>query len=152
MSRKHSAKDRSKKQKGAAPRSNRRAKTAPRWISWTRHLTPVKLGLGLGVVAIGVALIWGSLRPDGGTTLLSTVGSAAAKPVVVGLPPAPPGTKAPINSADPLTSKSISPSSPTTVYKGYVIAFCCEKSSGHNGAWASMSESEKDAFVRRCLK
>ena len=162
MSKKHSAKGRSKKQKGAAPRHDRPAKTAPPRISWTRHLTPIKLGLGLGVVAIGAALIWGSLRHDGGnstlpradssTTLPSTVGPAPAKPAVVGLPPARPGTKAPINNVDPLTGKPITPSSPTTVHKGYVVAFCCKSSSAYKGGWARMSEAEKDAFVRRCLE
>lgn len=162
MSKKHSTKGKNKKQKGAAPRSDQPAEAAPQRISWRRHLTPIKLGLGLGVVAIGAVLIWGSLRrdgdsstlprDDGSTTLTSTVGPATAKPAVVGLPPAPPGTKTPINSVDPLTGKPITPSSPTTVYKGYVIAFCCAKSSGYNGGWARMGETEKDAFVRRCLE
>ena len=162
MSKKHSAKGKHKKQKGAAPRYDQPAETAPPRISWTRHLTPIKLGLGLGVVAVGAALIWGSLRQeagnstlprdDGSTTLPSTVAPTTAKPVVVGLPPAPLGTKTPINNVDPVTGQPIKPTSPTTVYKGYVIAFCCTNSSGYKGDWARMSETEKDAFVRRYLE
>ena len=162
MSRKHSAKGENKKQKDAAPRYHQPAETAPQRISRTRRLTPIKLGLGLGVVAVGAALIWGSLRHDGGNSTLprddgsmtppSTAERATTKPTVVGLPPAPSGTKAPINEFDPVTDKPITPASPTLVYKGYVVAFCCASSSGYTGAWARMSEAEKDAFVRRCLE
>ncbi|MFQ5807570.1 MAG: hypothetical protein ACE5I3_14075 [Phycisphaerae bacterium] len=55
----------------------------------------------------------------------------------------------PINTVDPMTGKPIGDNSPTTVYKGYVVAFCCKNSSAYKGGWARMSEVEKDAFVRR---
>ncbi len=153
MNRKHSANAKYKKQKGAASRSGESANTAPQRISWRRHLTPVKIGLGLGVVAIGTALIWGSLRHDGGGSALPRDDGITMLPsAVASLPPAPPGTRSPVNSVDPLTNKPIEPTSPSTVYKGYVVAFCCEKSSAYKGGWARLSETEKDAFVRRCLE
>ena len=35
---------------------------------------------------------------------------------------------------------------------GYVIGFCCANSSAYKGGWSRMSEADKDAFVRQCLK
>lgn len=58
----------------------------------------------------------------------------------------------PVNRVDPLMGKSINATSPTTTYKGYIVAFCCTKSRAYNGGWNNMSESEKDAFVLKCLK
>ncbi len=104
---------------------------------WRRHLTPLKMGISLGIITIGIALLLGPMLRDGGGPILS---------------PAPPGTKVPINDVDPVTGKPIGPFSPILVYKGYNIAFCCEKSSGYKGDWVQMSEAEKDAFVRRYLK
>ncbi len=95
------------------------------------------MGICLGIITIGIALLLGPMLRDGGGAIL---------------PPASPGIKIPINDVDPATGKPIEPSSPTLVYKGLTIAFCCDKSPGYNGGWARMSEAEKDAFVRRCLK
>ena len=39
--------------------------------------------------------------------------------------------------------------SPTTIYKKYVIGFCCEKSPPQ---WKRMSEFDKDAFVCRFIR
>jgi hypothetical protein len=69
-----------------------------------------------------------------------------------GLPPPAPGTKVPINDTDPFTGKPIEPTSPTTNHKGYVVAFCCEKSAGYKGGWERLTESQKDALVRRFLE
>ncbi len=114
----------------------RRSRGALRQRSpWRRHLTPIKIGISLGVVALGIALLLGPMLRDGGGPI-----------------PALPVTTVPINDVDPVTGKPIEPSSPTLVYKGLTIAFCCEKSSGYKGGWVRMSEAEKDAFVRRCLK
>ncbi len=162
MSRKHPGKGKKKKQKGPGPRYDQTAETAAPRTSRTLRVTPMKLGLGLGVVVLGAALLWGWLGPDGGnaalprddgsTTLPSAVAPTTAKPAVVGLQPAPPGTKEPINHYDPLTGKPINSNSPTIAYKGYVVAFCCESSSGYKGDWAAMTEAARDAFVRRFLK
>jgi hypothetical protein len=51
-----------------------------------------------------------------------------------------------------VTGKPLTPSSPTLVYKGYAIGFCCAQSSGYTGGWERMSEKDKDAFVRKYLK
>jgi hypothetical protein len=69
-----------------------------------------------------------------------------------GLLPASTKQISPVNKVDPLTGKSITATSPTTTYKGYIVAFCCAKSLSYNGGWNRMSESEKDAFVLSCLK
>ncbi len=58
----------------------------------------------------------------------------------------------PINDVDPMTGELIRPDSPATVYKGHVIAFCCDKSPAANGGWERMSEAEKDAFVARFVE
>jgi hypothetical protein len=64
----------------------------------------------------------------------------------------PPDTLATINDVDPLTGKPIGPKSPTLVYKGHTIGFCCAKSSGYTGGRDRMSEAEKDAVVARFVK
>ncbi len=140
----------------------------------SRHLTPLKMGLG--VVILGAALFFGpKLFDDGGTTpsrpkpgattinpappgarkpgatTALTTPPGAEKPGVTTLIPAPPDTKVPINDVDPVTGKPITPSSPMKTYEGYVIAFCCAKSAGYTG-WDRMSETEKEALVRRYLK
>jgi len=131
------------------------AKHGPR----PRLLTPLKIGIGLGIIVLGGAALLrpafrgrdGAARPGtaGGTTQPT---SGVVTPVVASLPPPAPGTRVPLNDVDPVTGKPITPSSPTITYKGYVIAFCCADSEGYKGAWARMSESQKDAFVRRYLK
>ncbi|MCH7604166.1 MAG: hypothetical protein IIB54_15520 [Planctomycetes bacterium] len=72
-----------------------------------------------------------------------TQGSITAQPTAYSVP---------INDVDPLTGKSVGPNSPTTLYKGYTIGFCCTDSPGYNGSWAGMSEIEKDAFVARFVR
>jgi hypothetical protein len=132
------------------------------------HPGAIKLGFVLVGTILGVALLWGSIlrnrdgseseRISDGRTLSgeaskaevsSPVASPTAKPAVTALPPAPPGTKAPVNDVDPVTGRPITPTSPSKVYKGYVIAFCCAQSAGYTGNWDRMSETEKDAFVSR---
>jgi hypothetical protein len=137
-----------------------------------RRLTPIKIGIALGVVALGAAVLLRPVLSGGGGNVLTQGGSdvvslgaaagttttAAAstavppKPVATGLPPPAPGTKSPLNDTDPVTDKPITPSSPTLDYKGYAIGFCCASSEGYKGAWNRMSEKEKDAFVRKYLK
>jgi hypothetical protein len=58
---------------------------------------------------------------------------------------------APINDVDPTSGKPVGVGSPTTIYKGYVIGFCCEESRS-SGGWERKSEFDKDAFVRRFIK
>jgi hypothetical protein len=130
------------------------------------------VGIALGVVALGAAVLLrpvlsgagGNALTQGGSDLVSlgavagtTTAPAAGtpappKPVATGLPPPAPGTKSPLNDIDPVTGKPITSASPTLIYKGYAIGFCCGSSEGYKGAWDRMSEKEKDAFVRKCLK
>ncbi len=137
-----------------------------------RRLTPIKLGIALGVVALGAAALLRPVLSGGGGNALTQGGSdvvslgaaagtttaaaastpAPPKPVASGLPPPAPGTRSPINDTDPVTGKPITPSSPTLNYKGYAIGFCCADSGGYKGEWARTSESQKDAFVRKYLK
>ncbi len=124
----------------------------------------VTIGIAFGVSAIGGVSIWGVLR-DGGTPMTPTPGTSApavsilpppkptpTAPVVTALSPPAPGTRVPLNDTDPFTGKPVTPNSPTVTHKGYVIAFCCENSSGYRGGWARMSDSERDAVVRRYLE
>lgn len=50
----------------------------------------------------------------------------------------------PINDTDFFDGKAIGPRSPTTLYKGYKIGFCCYKSLG---LWETLTESRKDKYV-----
>ena len=143
-------------------RRDQAAEAAARHGSSTRRLTPIRLGLGLGVLVIGVAIVWTLTQPHNGVSTLpgdggppttsSAVAPDQARSGLTGLPPATPGTKEPINSADPMTAEEITSTSPTTLYKGYVVAFCCPRSPAYNGGWARMGKAEKDAFIRRCLE
>ena len=124
-----------------------------------RRITPVKVGIGLGIVMLGGALLLGpALRGrDSAPLPPATVGTtqpvaASTLPVVAGLPPPAPGTRVPLNDVDPVTGKTVTASSPTLYYKGYAIGFCCENSGGFKGEWTRMSESQKDAFVRKYVK
>ena len=130
-----------------------------------RRLTPIRVGIVLGVVALGTAVLLrpvlsggGDKTPTQGGGDVVSLGAAAGttpatpKPVATGLPPPAPGTRSPINDTDPVTGKPITLNSPTLEYKGYGIGFCCASSEGYKGAWNRMSEKEKDAFVRRYLK
>ncbi|MFH0980887.1 MAG: hypothetical protein V2A79_05040 [Planctomycetota bacterium] len=177
MSRKHAGKG--KAQEGSVPQRNSSGGPASQ-PGATRHLTPLSMVLGVAVLVLAVALVWALQRPSGGKamptpqqatappaggtatgTLPSDTGSTTRPSVGPSItvtpagspqPPAPPGTKAPINDMDPMTGKAVTAISPTVVYKGHVIAFCCDKSTGYNGGWEQMSEAEKDAFVQRYVK
>ena len=156
MSKKNKAKNR--RREGGAWRPHVPASVVPH-APQTRRLTPIKVGIGLGVVLLGAAALlspWLRTRDSGalpgapvGTT---QPGNRAVTPALSSLPPPAPGTRVPLNDVDPLTGKAITANSPTTNYKGYVIGFCCDQSGGYRGDWARMSESQKDAFVRRYLK
>ncbi|UCG32116.1 MAG: redoxin domain-containing protein [Phycisphaerales bacterium] len=67
-------------------------------------------------------------------------------------PAQPAAVAVPINTVDPVTGKPIGPNSPTTLYKGHFIAFCCDKSPAARGGWDGMSEVDKDAFVARFVQ
>jgi hypothetical protein len=54
----------------------------------------------------------------------------------------------PINSVDLVSGNPVNYGIPTSVYKGYVIGFCCAVS---RSDWGKMSDSEKDALVRRFI-
>lgn len=159
-----------------------------------RRFTPLKIGIGLGIVALGAIALFGSSwrgrdsaavpgdkgALSGVTTTTTQPTSAPAKsavaslppprpgtglptkdvdlgvsgpgtPLAASLPPPPPGTPVPVNDVDPVTGKPLTPDSPTLDYKGYAIGFCCDKSAGYRGEWNRMSESQKDAFVRKYL-
>ena len=77
---------------------------------------------------------------------------AASQVDASGMSLGPSDPAAPINNVDPLTGKAIGPNSPTVLYKGHTIAFCCVKSSGYTGGWERMGEAQKDAFVARFVK
>jgi len=73
-------------------------------------------------------------------------------PVMAGLPPPGPSTRVPVNQVDRFTGKPIVASSPSVTYKGYVVAFCCQHSTGYRGGWDHLSEAEKDTYIRGFLK
>ena len=68
------------------------------------------------------------------------------------LTPAPIEQSVPVNREDPFTGKPTHRLSPTTIHKGYLVAFCCPRSGAYRGGWEKMSESEKDAFVLESLR
>lgn len=133
------------------------------------RLTPIKIGIALGAVALGAALLLRPVLSGGGGNALTQGGSdmvslgavagattapaastpAPPKPVATGLPPPAPGTRVPINDADPFSGKPVSPGGPTVSHQGYVIGFCCAES---NKPWGRLSETEKDTLVRKYLK
>jgi hypothetical protein len=51
----------------------------------------------------------------------------------------------PINETDLLSGKPVKAGSPTMLYKGYKIGFCCDESTSK---WETLSEAEKDKLVR----
>ena len=115
--------------------------------SWRHHLTPIRIGVGIGVVVLGLALLLGpTLRGREETTLSGIQGGREVTPGLLA------AAEVPINDVDPVTGKPIEPSSPTLTYKGHTIAFCCASSSGYKGGWAQMTEAAKDAFVSRYLQ
>ena len=142
-----------------APQQRRPAEAASEQRPRPRRLTPIAVGIGLGVVVLGAAALLGpALRGRDRATLprapLSTTlpGGVSITAGLSSLPPAPPGTRVPLNDVDPVTGKPIEAASPTITYKGYVIGFCCDQSSGYRGGWERMSQTQKDAFVRRYLR
>jgi hypothetical protein len=54
----------------------------------------------------------------------------------------------PINDVDPMSGKPIVPGI-TSQYKGYTIGHCCNVS---RGEWLALSDSQKDASLRRFLR
>jgi hypothetical protein len=65
------------------------------------------------------------------------------------LPPAAVTTPYPINDTDFFSGKSVGAGSPSVVYKGYRIGFCCNESLKK---WEELSETRKDKFVRRYVE
>ncbi len=136
----------------------------------SRRLVPIVVGIGLGVVVLGSAALFGPMfrdregaaAPRAAETKRPSVPPLASPPITLppsaqgpsALPELPPPTEStprPLNDTDPLTGKPILPTSPTTTYKGYEIGFCCTDSAAYRGGWERMSETQKDAFVWRCL-
>ncbi len=120
-----------------------------------RHLTPANIVLSV-VVVIFISLL---LRFQ----LLRSSNDATPQPDVVDTTPntnlsnnpapaLPTSTLVSINNVDPSNGKRIGPDSPTILYKGNIIGFCCKSSPAANGGWQRMSEAEKDAFVARFVK
>jgi hypothetical protein len=146
------------------PRERRQHKTSGQ-AARARRLTPVKIGIGLGVVLLGGTALVTVLDTGhpAGALIAAPAASAPAEPAAAalapsaapaiagGLPPPLPGTKVPINDVDLFSGKVVTSKSPTLNYKGYIIGFCCDKSPGWRGGWERMSESEKDAFVRKYI-
>jgi hypothetical protein len=87
-----------------------------------------------------------------GITIASALPLFKTDPPRLGLDAPLPGTKAPVNNVDLFTGKPITYSSPTKMYKGYTVAFCCTNSAGYNGGWDGLTEAEKDTYVRSFLK
>jgi hypothetical protein len=87
-----------------------------------------------------------------GTTVGSTLPLFKTSPPMLGLNPPAAGVKVPINTVDLFTGKPIGVMSPSKTYKGYTIGFCCANSAGLNGGWDSLTEAEKDTYVRNFLK
>lgn len=54
----------------------------------------------------------------------------------------------PINSFDLESGNPVNYGIPTSIYKGYVIGFCCAVS---RSDWEKMSESGKDALLRKVV-
>lgn len=164
MHKKRSAKH-NERDESEARRGRRTEKDTPPQ-PWARHLTPIGLGLGVGVVALGIALYVGLSGHDSSLSVAKdtrnattpiartpvTAWPAATQPAITGFPLAPMGPQSPINNVDPVSGEPITPRSPTITYKGHVVAFCCRNSKGYNGGWERMSETEKDAFIRRWIK
>lgn len=85
------------------------------------------------------------------TVTPATAWPGTTQPAVTEMQPAPAGPP-PINNVDPMSGEPITPKSPTVIYKGQVVAFCCRNSKAFNGGWQNMSEADKDAFVGRWVK
>ncbi|MFA6043714.1 MAG: hypothetical protein WC718_01910 [Phycisphaerales bacterium] len=112
-----------------------------------------------GIVAVGcaVTVLMFPLVLGGGPQRTQTAGEPLPPlfhpgEVTAGLPSPGPSTRVPVNQVDRFTGKPIVASSPSVTYKGYVVAFCCQHSSGYLGGWDRLSEAEKDTYVRGFLK
>ncbi len=118
-----------------------------------RRWTFIAVAVGLGILLLGGAALVGPVL-KGGKATSQPAGARAPVPrsLATFLPPPAPGTRTPINDTDPVTGKPLTPTSPVLAYKGYQIGFCCDKSAGYTGGWERMSESQRDAFVRKYLK
>ncbi len=112
-----------------------------------------------GVVAVGcvVAILMFPLVEGGGPNWTRAAGDPLPPlfdpaEVRAGLPSLGPTTRVPVNSIDRFTGRPIVASSPTVTYKGFVVAFCCRRSTGYLGGWDRLTEAEKDTYVRGFLK
>lgn len=120
-----------------------------------RRLLPIKVGIGLGVVVLGGALLFGPafrVRDSAGspgTSLGASLFGGSDPTYVSDLPPPGPNTRVPINDTDPFSGKPHPSTGPTATHKGYVIGFCCGES---YKPWGRLSERERDALVRRFLR
>ena len=122
--------------------------------------TPSLVHLSLGVCAFALVAIfaWPGSAADGSKASVGLTDNAQSLNSAIKFQPlalvteAPPANAIAINDVDPITSEPIERDSPTTYYKGRIVAFCCENSPSANGGWERMSETEKDAFVARFVK
>ncbi len=143
---------RNKHDQGGRTRADQRTRDRADQQSGHRPVVPIAIGLAITILAITAAVIWNSVGRDRAGQSEAPAGADLGTVVAAGsLPPAPADMSRPINKVDPLTGKPIELNSPTTVYKGYIIGFCCTSSSAYKEGWSRMSEAEKDAFVRQCL-
>ena len=83
-----------------------------------------------GIAGIIFALSYGAFKP--------------VKP----LPVATSTSVSPINSIDFFSGKPVMSTSPTTVYKGYRVGFCCSVS---KSKWDLLSEPKKDKYIWQYL-
>jgi hypothetical protein len=146
-------------------REHRPAPPGSRHWDWPPPASVVRaLGAVLGTAILAVVLLAITFSPTSLAPralshpiepLLPLLNPSEVKP---GLPPPGPATRVPVNTVDRFTGKPIIATSPTVNYKGYVVAFCCLRSSGYSaaggggGRWDRLSEAEKDTYVRGFLK
>jgi hypothetical protein len=143
---------RNKREQGGRTSDSQRSAERTNQPRGRRPLLPITIGLAIAIVAITAAAIWSAVGRDGaGQAEAPAVANLGTAVPAGSLPPAPAGLSRPINKIDPMTGKPIELNSPTTLYKGYIVAFCCKSSSAYKGGWSRMTEAEKDAFVRKCL-
>jgi hypothetical protein len=106
-----------------------RQRAAPRGPSWSSG----KIALVLAVV--GLVLIVVFIIPRGQQRPAEPLARTTFT------------TGVPINNVDPTSGKPIV-AGLTSTYKGHTIGHCCAESQGQ---WEALSESQKDAAIRRFL-
>lgn len=118
-----------------------------------RHLTPANIVLSVVVVIFASLLLrFQLLRSSNDATPQLDVVDITPNTNLSNTPALPTSTLVSINNVDPINGKRIGPDSPTTLYKGHIIGFCCNSSPAANGGWQLMSAAEKDAFVARFVR